>query len=92
MLQFAVLLIIKFPLTCHLLGVCDQSFGIHVAELAHFPQKVIDFAREKAAELEDFQSIASSAAASMEGLDEPTAKKRRVDKQVGLSWSLGLRF
>ncbi|XP_071486616.1 DNA mismatch repair protein Msh2-like [Diadema antillarum] len=64
-------------------GVCDQSFGIHVAELAHFPQKVVDFAREKAAELEDFQSIASSSATSMEGLDEPTAKRRRQDKQEG---------
>ncbi|KAG8229379.1 hypothetical protein J437_LFUL000900 [Ladona fulva] len=38
-------------------GICDQSFGVHVAKIAGIPNYVLEFAKMKQAELEDLDIL-----------------------------------
>ena len=67
-------------------GISDQSFGIHVAELVRFPQKVVNMAKRKADELEDFSGKHEEVQvkASKEEVEEGT----KMLKEILAKWKV----
>jgi DNA mismatch repair protein MSH2 len=72
-------------------GVCDQSFGIHVAELVRFPTKVVNMARRKADELEDFSSTAENGSEKVVSYEkEDVEEGSKLLKEVLAKWKEGV--
>ncbi|KAG2066034.1 DNA mismatch repair protein [Suillus decipiens] len=65
-------------------GVSDQSFGIHVAQLANFPENVVKLAKRKADELEDF---ATGQRSEPEHSDEVTEEGIQIIEELLKKWA-----
>lgn len=60
-------------------GTAERSFGIHVAEVVHFPDKVVQMAKRRASELEEFDSP--------DGTSEAIEDGTRILKEILRHWA-----
>ncbi|AET38494.1 mismatch repair ATPase MSH2 Ecym_2796 [Eremothecium cymbalariae DBVPG len=71
-------------------GISDQSFGIHVAEVVQFPDKILKMAKRKATELDELKTD-SEEIKKLKCSPEQIAQGTEVVKQVLQDWVLELR-
>lgn len=65
-------------------GISDQSFGIYVAEVVQFPQKIVKMAKRKANELDELKNYdhgSKKAKLSMEELNEGNQRLKKLLKE-----------
>jgi|TARA_B100000768_G_C11282253_1_gene379343 DNA mismatch repair protein MSH2 len=75
-------------------GSCARSFGVDCAEYAKFPQDIIDKARQKASELEDFsdETVVGDVHMVKSTHGGLRSKRKRLHLEVGSSHDLDVWF
>ncbi|CAM9603451.1 unnamed protein product [Heterosigma akashiwo] len=73
-------------------GPCLESFGIHVAEMAHFPPAVVASAKRKARELEGYKAMEAGVKKFKEGGGENKQQKQEAAADGSTATNQAIKF